>query len=133
MECVATVSYNILINGFPLVPFQAKKGLRQEDPMSTYMFALCMEYLSRCLNTLSDSFNFSHHPKCKRTNTTCLLFANDLLIFCKGNIESVTLVKQKLEKFSKVLDLCVNLDKSAVYTAGVDEVLQQRLVQALGM
>lgn len=28
MECVSTVTYSVLVNGFPLAPFKAKNGLR---------------------------------------------------------------------------------------------------------
>ncbi|XP_056685808.1 uncharacterized protein [Spinacia oleracea] len=40
MECLGTVSYSILVNGFPTLPIPAKKGLRQGDPMSPYLVAL---------------------------------------------------------------------------------------------
>lgn len=63
--------------------------------MSPCLFALCMEYLSRRLDTLREASDFSYHPKCKRTNTTSLLFADDLLIFNKGDTKLVTLVKQQ--------------------------------------
>lgn len=44
MECLKTVSYSIVINGIPNPPFEAKKGLRQGDPLSLYLFVLSMEY-----------------------------------------------------------------------------------------
>lgn len=54
MECISFISYSILLNGKPLLSFQAAKGLRLGDPMSFFLFALCMEYLSRCLDSLKD-------------------------------------------------------------------------------
>lgn len=62
---------------------------------------------------------FSYHPKCKRTNIVGLLFADDLLIFCKGDLQSVRLIKKQLSKFSEASGLCVNKDKCDVYFAGV--------------
>lgn len=52
MECVTTVSYSLLLNGGLTTKFQARKGLRQGDPMSLYLFVLVMEYLNRNLKTL---------------------------------------------------------------------------------
>ncbi|XP_019233906.1 PREDICTED: uncharacterized protein LOC109214447 [Nicotiana attenuata] len=52
MECVSTVSYSIIFNGGLTPKFQAKKGLRQGDPMSPFLFVLTMEYLNRSLKQL---------------------------------------------------------------------------------
>lgn len=45
--CMRSVSYSILINGMPTELFPAKKGLRQGNPLSPFLFTLCMEYLCR--------------------------------------------------------------------------------------
>ena len=47
MACVSSVSYSININGIPSKTFEAAKGLRQGAPISPFLFAICMEYLSR--------------------------------------------------------------------------------------
>lgn len=63
MACVKTVNYSVLINGAPSKPFSAKKGLRQGDPVSPFLFAIGMEYLSRCLAELQANPDFNYHPK----------------------------------------------------------------------
>lgn len=47
MWCITTFSYMILINGCPSKKFKATQGLWQCDPLSSYLFAISMEYLSR--------------------------------------------------------------------------------------
>lgn len=63
---------------------------------------------------------FKFHPKCKRTSTIGLVFADDLLIFSKGDVDSMKAVKEHLQIFSKSSSLSANLDKSVLYLAGLD-------------
>lgn len=61
MTCVTTMSYTILVNGLPMAPFKAKKGLMQGNPISPYLFAMSIEYLSMCLNSLIKDPNFGFY------------------------------------------------------------------------
>lgn len=66
MEYIETMSYSILTIGKSTPPFPAKKGLRQEDPLSSFLFALGMEYFSRCMSTLKYDPSFTYHPRCRK-------------------------------------------------------------------
>ncbi|PRQ51761.1 putative RNA-directed DNA polymerase [Rosa chinensis] len=54
MSCVTTVSYQIIVNGELSNHFSAGRGIRQCDPLSPYLFVLCMEKLSHQINSAVD-------------------------------------------------------------------------------
>lgn len=55
MMCITTVSYSIMVNGKPTERFKARKGLRQGDSLSPYLFVLSMEYLCRLLKSSKEN------------------------------------------------------------------------------
>lgn len=45
---------------------------------------MVMEYLKRSLKKMSELSDFRYHPMCKGTKLTHLIFADDLMDFCKA-------------------------------------------------
>ncbi|XP_075103105.1 uncharacterized protein LOC142177849 [Nicotiana tabacum] len=98
----------------PTKTFHDKKGLRQGNPLSPYLFVLVMEYLTRPLKTLKKDPNFNYHPKCGKLNIVQLSFADDLLLYCRGDPISVQLLFQCFQQFSKTSGLEANADKRRI-------------------
>lgn len=133
MACVCSISFNILINGRPGPTIKARRGLHQGDPMSPYMFAHCLEYFSRQLANLKNVRDFSYHPRCRRLNITHLMFADDLLLFAKGNYASVHQLRLLFDDFSHYSRLSANTSKSCLYVVGIDDHILQEIRRDTGM
>ncbi|XP_019230433.1 PREDICTED: uncharacterized protein LOC109211357 [Nicotiana attenuata] len=132
MICISTVSYSIIVNGRPSKPFEAKRGLRQGDPLSPLLFVMAMEYLCRLMKQLGNRKEFRFHPTCARVRLIQLGFADDLLLFCKGDVQSVKALHNQFLIFSIASGLVANTSKSSVYFGGVDNRTQQVIMNLLG-
>ena len=54
MCCVSTTTTSILFNGGKLDSFQPSRGIRQGDPISPYLFLLCMEFLGAQITSMCE-------------------------------------------------------------------------------
>lgn len=83
MATVKTVSYSILVNGEPRGNIQPTRGIRQEDPLSPYLFLLCSEGLNGLLQQSMVVGDLRGFSLCKYgPQISHLFFADDSLIFC---------------------------------------------------
>ncbi|XP_019237355.1 PREDICTED: uncharacterized protein LOC109217549 [Nicotiana attenuata] len=121
-----------MINGEMTKPFDAAKGLRQGDPISPFLFAIAMEYLSRLLNGLKNVQEYKFHPRCGKLNIRHLSFADDLLMFARGDSKSVTTLHAFFMKFSAASGLLANSNKSAIYFGRVDQDTRHVILQNTG-
>jgi len=102
-ECISTdliLSLSMIeITGF----FSPSRGIRQDDPLSPYLFLIRMEVLTRELrkaqNTKKSGIGFKMSPKANKI--PCLLFADDSLLFCRSNLESCQHLSRLLVNFCR--------------------------------
>lgn len=83
--------------------------------MSPYLFVMVVEILSGLLQQQVISCNYGLHPKCKGTKLTHLCFADDILVFFKGNVKSAQVLSQVIKDFSNFSGLVVNCNKTSLF------------------
>ncbi|KAL0396380.1 UNVERIFIED_CONTAM: Retrovirus-related Pol polyprotein from type-2 retrotransposable element R2DM [Sesamum calycinum] len=112
-ECITTPAFSFCINGAAQSFFRGARGLRQGDPMSPYLFVLVIEVLRVLLQQLIDQdLGFSFHWRCRESGLFQLCFADDLLLFYKADVSSVSIFKRGLESFASISGLYANPTKS---------------------
>ncbi|XP_074301011.1 uncharacterized protein LOC141632358 [Silene latifolia] len=91
-----------------------------------------MEYLSRLIKFATDRWPFQYHPLCKNLKLTHLMFADDLLLFCKGKPQSIWLLMRAFSSFSKASGLAMNNAKSEIFFSGVAEDIKEGIKMVTG-
>nr|GEZ60655.1 hypothetical protein [Tanacetum cinerariifolium] len=132
MECVTTTSYSICINGSLHGYFHGKRGLRQGDHLSPYLFTLVMKILTLMLKRkVEESGLFTYHRYCSNLDLINLCFADDLFIFSYEDVQSVTIIKEALEEFKCASGLVPSLPKSTAYFCNALNHIKLSILQIL--
>ncbi|GKB52890.1 RNA-directed DNA polymerase, eukaryota, reverse transcriptase zinc-binding domain protein [Tanacetum coccineum] len=112
--------------------FASGRGLRHGDPMSPCIFTLVMEIFTLLMKkNVRQNPKFKYHKGCKDIQLTNLCFADDLLVVCHGDADSVRIVKETMMEFSEILRLVPNIDKSTVFFGSVKEEDKRKILDIL--
>ncbi|KAF7137806.1 hypothetical protein RHSIM_Rhsim07G0147600 [Rhododendron simsii] len=79
-----------------------------------------MKILTCLLREKSMLPDFHFHWRCGNTKSINLCFADDLMIFCKGELSSITLIQEALTEFQALSGLSPNPEKSSIYFSGLE-------------
>ena len=135
MSCISSLSISILFNGGKLDKFQPTRGIRQGDPLSPYIFLLCMEFLGYLIDKECMEKNWIP-MRASRTNVEIshLFFADDLMFFAKVDKRSVASIKRVLEHFCMESGQAISVDKSRIYfSPNTPSSLKDNICEILGI
>lgn len=93
MSCIFFVSSSVIVDGHPSDFFQLSRGIRKGDPLSLYIFILCMKHLTHMINESVASSGwtlFSFHRN--RVHISQLFFADDILLFGETNVSTADVI-----------------------------------------
>ncbi|CAL8992016.1 unnamed protein product [Prunus brigantina] len=116
MQCVTTVHFQVNLNGEATSSFAPERGLRQGDPLSPYLFVLCLEKLSHLITeaVVKKAWRavsiFRTGPKISH-----LCFADDLLLFAEASTRQARVMKRCLDKFCQASGQVVSFEKSQIF------------------
>ena len=126
-ECISSPRFSVAINGELAGFFKGKKGLRQGDSISPYLFIMLMEVLSRLLDRAESQGSYRLHPLCSSPKLTHLLFADDLLVFSDGSQSSTEGIKAVMHQFKEWSGLDTNEAKTEIFYGGYSAVQASHL------
>ncbi|XP_074315266.1 uncharacterized protein LOC141651451 [Silene latifolia] len=111
--CVKTVSLQVLINDTPSSRIFLQCGLRQGDPISPYLFILCMEILSLMI-TKAETNGLIEGIKLSRQSPAIshLLYVDDSLLCLRLTSASWESLRSILNNFSSISGQMINHQKS---------------------
>ena len=135
MVCVKSVTYSILMNGEPCGMIQPTKGIRQGDPLSPFLFLLCIEELNGLIKKVDVEGEIHGFSLCRRgPKLTHLLLADGSLLFCRANMEECNKVLEILNMYERSSGQKVNRSKTSIFfSKSTSAEMQSSIKEALGV
>lgn len=134
--CVTSVNYSIMVNSEPLSPVMPARGLRQGNPLSHYLFILCVEGLSNLIKQAERRGDIHGAQICKPAPIISrLLFTDDCFLFFRASQRECDTMKLILNKYEAASGQAVNMAKSEIFFfSGIVLVdVRKALSQSLGV
>lgn len=134
MSSVTSGWTNVNWNGNRNDFFQPQKGIRHGDPVSPYLFVLCMDKLSHLIcEKVADGRWIGLKAGRNGPAISHLMFADDLLLFGQATVNQMRCVLQVIETFCILSGQQVNLNKTSIlFSKNVTNVVKQELVSMSG-
>ncbi|CAA7034519.1 unnamed protein product [Microthlaspi erraticum] len=131
--CIPSPHYSVSVNGELSGFFKGKKGLRQGDPISSSLFVMAMDILSKLLANAVSSGGFIPHPLCLDPLITHLSFTDDVLVFFDGSEGSLNVILEVLKEFERVLGLALSLRKCCLFLDGNNVYATREMASKFGL
>ncbi|GJV54206.1 putative RNA-directed DNA polymerase, eukaryota, reverse transcriptase zinc-binding domain protein [Tanacetum coccineum] len=117
--CLHSARSSILVNGSPTSEFSIKRGLRQGNPLSPFLFIMVMEGLHITMkNTVCLGLIRGDEIETLGHKISHLFFADDVVIISDWNNQDMGNIIHVLQVFFIASGLKINVSKSNVYGLG---------------
>lgn len=118
MHGITSTSISMLWNGCATPAFTPKRGLRQGDPLSPYLFVLCMERLGDMISAQVQQKKWLPITISKNgPKVSHLFFADDVLLFAKAKPSQARLIANVLQSFCALSGFKVSVKKSRAFAS----------------
>ncbi|WJX47132.1 hypothetical protein P8452_33857 [Trifolium repens] len=134
MHGVTSITTNVKWNGTRSEYFKPQRGIRQGDPLSPYLFVLCMDKLSHLIMHAADNSKWIG-IKAGRAGpmVSHLMFADDLLLFGEATEKQMRCVTNTLNQFCSMSGQEVSYEKTSIlFSRNVERGLKNKLINMSG-
>uniref|UniRef100_A0A2N9IHI9 Reverse transcriptase domain-containing protein n=1 Tax=Fagus sylvatica TaxID=28930 RepID=A0A2N9IHI9_FAGSY len=116
MSCISCSHLSILVNGEKTESFAPSRGIRQGDPLSPYIFILCMEFLAWLIQGEVHNGNWKGIKVSQQGPIfSHIFFADDLVLFAKATKANCYTINKVLNTFCQASGQKISTSKSRVY------------------
>ncbi|GKV14797.1 hypothetical protein SLEP1_g25615 [Rubroshorea leprosula] len=116
MSMVCSSSISVLVNGDKTESFLPTRGIRQGDPLSPYLFIICMEFLSLKISADMEAGHWKGSKAGRRGPLLShLFFADDIIFIGKATPQNCVYLKNLLDFFCSRSGQRVNPAKSRIF------------------
>ncbi|KAK3221689.1 hypothetical protein Dsin_008714 [Dipteronia sinensis] len=116
VSILGSLKLSVLINGSPAGYFGCSRRVRKGGPLSPPLFGMAEDFLSRLLSRMvaSDQLLPISSPR-GFSAPTHLLYAYDVLIFCRGTVRNLRRVVHAFRVYGSISGQLVNWSKSSIF------------------
>ncbi|XP_057730720.1 uncharacterized protein LOC130946057 [Arachis stenosperma] len=113
--------------------FSLSRGIQQGDPISPYIFVLCMELLSQLIGAvLKNNYWKPINLSKDGPQLSHLSFANDLILFSEASMEQAEIISMVLDAFCQSPGKKVNNEKTRIFFfTNVGNIVRYEISEAL--
>ncbi|MCH82717.1 putative ribonuclease H protein, partial [Trifolium medium] len=134
MHSVTSVETNVKWHGARADYFRPQRGIRQGDPISPYIFVLCMYKLSHLITQAVEEGRWKTLRAGRNgPMVSHLMFADDLLLFGEANDRQMTCVIESLNEFCRMSGQEISHSKTSIlFSKNVHRDTRHNLVRMSG-
>ncbi|CAJ2670980.1 unnamed protein product [Trifolium pratense] len=132
-ECVCTATASVLVNGSPTDEFSLRRGLRQGDPLSPFLFLLAAKGFNVLMEAMVSRNLFTGYSIGEHSpiSVSHLQFADDTLLLGVKSWANVRALRAVLVLFETMSGLKVNFNKSMLVGVNISDSWLEEAASAL--
>lgn len=132
-ECVSSATTTVLVNGSPSGEFKLERGLRQDDPLSPFLYLLVAEGLSVLISRAVEQGLFEAIEMGRdKVQISHLQYADDTILLGAGNMNNAWAMRYILKNFKFLSGLKVNYNKCSLLGVNIQRDRLEAIASVLG-